>query len=112
MVIPGNFVKLASMGAKMASKYGPRAKSAWDEGGKDSAKAAGKNAASFNALRKALNHARELPEGSVVKVVDRGADSYVVLDGDRAIAAYPTPTYGVDKLVENADLTKRILPDK
>lgn len=111
-MVPAHFVKLASMGAKMASKYGPRAKSAWDDGGKDSALAAGKNVASINALRKALNHARQLEEGSVVKLRGRGVDSYVVLDGDHAIAAYPTPTYGVDKLVENADLTQRILPDR
>ena len=53
----GKMAKAAAQGAKIAVKYGPQAKIAWDKGGKQATLAATKRALSVSARRKASAHA-------------------------------------------------------
>jgi hypothetical protein len=103
-------IKVAGQTAKAAVKYGPQAKIAWDKGGKQGAQAAARRAVSLNARRKALRHAFGLVDGSVLKVAPEGRTVYVVLTGDRPVAAYPRQSVPVATLLEHADLSKKILP--
>ncbi len=102
-------MKAATQAGKIAVKYGPQAKIAWDKGGKQGAAAARKRAMSLNARRKALNHASGLVDGSVLKVAPEGKTVYVVFTGDRPVASYPRQDLPVTALIEHADLTKRFV---
>ena len=81
--------KAATAAGVLVVKYGPQAKIAWDNGGKQSAEAARKRALSLNARRKALNHASGLVEGTILKVAPQGRTVYVVFTGELPVAAYP-----------------------
>ena len=106
----GPMIKVAAQTAKVALKYGPQAKIAWDHGGKAGAGAAAKRAVSLNARRKALKHAGGLVDGSVLKVAPEGRTVYVVFTGEMPVATYPEPDVPIPSLLQHADLTKRILP--
>ena len=108
----GPIIKVAGQTAKVAVKYGPQAKIAWDHGGKSGVAAAAKRAASLNARRRALKHAAGLVDGSVLKVAPEGRTVYVVFTGERPVAAYPKQDLPIITVLEHADLTKRILPKK
>ena len=108
----GPIIKVAAQTAKVAVKYGPQAKIAWDHGGKTGAATAAKRAASLNARRKALKHAGSVVDGSVLKVAPEGRTVYVVFTGERPVAAYPKQDLPIITVLEHADLTKRILPKK
>ncbi|MEZ5095712.1 MAG: hypothetical protein R2731_06095 [Nocardioides sp.] len=63
----GRMAKAAAQGAKLAIKYGPQAKIAWDKGGKQATAAATKRALTLNNRRRAVAHAsgvieRHLPQ--------------------------------------------------
>ena len=108
----GPIIKVAGQTAKVAVKYGPQAKIAWDNGGKKGVTAAGKRAISLNARRKALKHAAGLVNGSVLRVAPEGRTIYVVFTGEKPVASYPKQDLPIGALLEHADLTKRILPGK
>ena len=103
-------VRVAGTTAKLAVKYGPQVKIAWDNGGRQGAAAAARRAQSLSARRKALRHAATLVAGAVLKVAPEGRSVYVVLSGDEPMAAYPAQERPLTELVEHADLDKRILP--
>ncbi|MGD9957898.1 hypothetical protein [Nocardioides sp.] len=104
--------KAATAAGVLVVKYGPQAKLAWDNGGRQTAEAARKRAMSLNARRKALNHASGLVEGTILKVAPAGRTVYVVFSGDRPVGAYPEQEAPLASLLENADLDKRVHPDK
>jgi len=106
----GPFIKVAGQTAKVAVKYGPQAKIAWDRGGKKGTVAAARRAQSLNARRRALKHAAGLVDGSVLKVAPEGRTVYVVLTGAKPVATYPKQDLPFGVLLEHVDLTKRILP--
>ncbi len=107
----GPIVKTATQAGKLAVKYGPQAKIAWDKGGKQGAAAARTRAQSLNARRRALKHAAGLVDGSVLKVAPEGRTRYVVFTGDHPVAAYPAQELSLVALLEHADLTKRFRLD-
>lgn len=108
----GPIVKTAAQAGKLAVKYGPQAKIAWDKGGKQGAAAARKRALSLNARRRALKHASGLVDGSVLKVAPEGKTVYVVFTGERPVAAYPSQDLPFAAMLEHADLTKRFRLEK
>lgn len=101
---------LAVAGMKLAVKYGPQAKIAWDKGGKQAAASATKRARSMNARRKAFAHADGVVDGSVLKIAPSGSTLYVVFSGDRPIASYPPQELPYPALLEHADLSRREHP--
>lgn len=102
--------KVLASGAKVAVKYGPQAKIAWDNGGKQAGAAAGRRALSVNARRKALKQAATLHDGSVLKVAPEGKTVYVVFAGDQPVASYPPSKLPWTVLLAHADLTRRVKP--
>ncbi|WP_067439230.1 hypothetical protein [Nocardioides jensenii] len=111
----GKKVKTAAVvigaGVKVAVKYGPQAKIAWDKGGKQAAASATKRARSLTARRKALAHAATVVDGSILKVAPSGTTAYVVFTGDQPIATYPPSELPFEVLLAHTDLTKRIHPE-
>jgi hypothetical protein len=100
--------KVVGKGARLAVKYGPQAKIAWDKGGKQAGTAAARRARTLNSRRKAFKHAATVVEGSVLKVAPTGSTMYVVFAGDVPIATYPKSELTPVELLAHADLTKRI----
>jgi hypothetical protein len=98
-------------GAKLAVKYGPLVKVAWDQGGKQAASAATKRAMTLNSRRKALAHASGLVDGSILKIAPEGTTMYVVFTGDHPVATYPPQSAPLTILLQHADLSKRIRPE-
>lgn len=103
-----DYVKAARTGAKLAVKYGPQAKLAWDRGGKQAATAAQRRALSLVAARKAYAEAETVRDGSVLKHVVDGSAVYVVFAGDEPVHAYPPQAVPLDEFVQHADLGKRV----
>ena len=107
-----DYVKAARTGAKLAVKYGPQAKLAWDRGGKQAATAAQSRALSLVARRKAFAEAATVRNGSVLKRVVDGSAIYVVFAGEQPVRAYPPRDVSLDELVQPADLTQRVTPEQ
>lgn len=112
MAMTGKVGKAAARGAKLAVKYGPQAKIAWDKGGKQATQAAVKRASSLNSRRKALAHASGVIDGSVLKIAPTGSAVYVVFSGDHPIASYPAQELPYAVLLAHADLDRRFRPDE
>lgn len=104
----GTAAKVIGAGTKLAVKYGPQAKIAWDNGGKKAAAAAAKRARSLTARRKAFAHAATVVSGSVLKVAPAGTTAYVVFSGEQPIATYPPQDLPPELLLVHADLSRRI----
>lgn len=104
-------VVVLATGAKLAVKYGPQAKIAWDNGGKKAAEAATRRARSMTARRKAFTHASTIVDGSVLKVAPDGVTAYVVFSGEQPVAVQPPQEKSLAELVAHADLTKRERPE-
>lgn len=102
-----DYVKAARTGAKLAVKYGPQAKLAWDRGGRQAATAAQKRALALVARRKAFAEAETVRAGSVLKRVVEGSAVYVVLSGDQPVRAYPPQQAPLETLLTHADLARR-----
>lgn len=98
-------------GVKVAAKYGPQAKIAWDNGGKKAAASATRKARSLTARRKAMAHAATVVDGSVLKVAPGGTTAYVVFSGEQPIATYPPLETPYPVLLAHADLDKRVRPE-
>jgi hypothetical protein len=106
----GKKTTAVTQGVKLAIKYGPLAKVAWDKGGKQAATAASKRARSLNARRRALAHASGVVDGSILKIAPEGSTLYVVFSGQQPITAYPPQETPLTVLLQHADLSKRVRP--
>jgi hypothetical protein len=94
--------------AKLAVKYGPQAKIAWDKGGKQAAAAASQRARSLTSRRKAFAHAATVVDGSVLKIAPDGKTAYVVFSGEQPIATYPHQDAPFPALLDHVDLARRV----
>lgn len=99
-------------GAKIVAKYGPQAKIAWDNGGKQAGLAAARRAKAVTARRKAMAHAATVVDGTVLKVAPGGTAAYVVFSGDQPIAVHPPTDVPMEVLLAHADLSKRMPPKR
>ncbi len=104
----GNAAKVIGATAKVAVKYGPQAKIAWDNGGRKAAMSATHRARSLTARRKAIAHAGTVVDGSVLKVAPGGTTAYVVFSGEQPIATYPPQELPPSDLLAHADLSRRV----
>ncbi len=111
MATAGRMARTAARSAKLAVKYGPQAKIAWDKGGKQATQAAAKRALTLNARRKALAHAAGVVGGSILKIAPTGSTVYVVFSGEQPIATYPPQDTPYPVLLAHADYDKRIRPE-
>ena len=108
----GKAAVVIGAGAKLAVKYGPQAKIAWDKGGKQAATAASRRARSLTARRKAFAHAATVVKGSVLKIAPNGSTAYVVFSGDDPIATYPPQEIPFPVLLAHVDLGRRVAADQ
>ncbi|NUQ31618.1 MAG: hypothetical protein HOP99_02140 [Dermatophilaceae bacterium] len=102
--------KLVTQTVKLGIKYGPQiwvASQALREPAKE---AANKAISSERARRQAMDLARSLTDGSILKVYKGDAAHWVVFSGDEPVAVHPSTDLLLTTLVERADLTKRIRP--
>jgi hypothetical protein len=93
----------AKNGARLAVKYGPQAKIAWDKAGRPAADAAAKKAQSQLHRRKAFAKAAIVVDGAVLKVMHEGEPIYVVLSEGDPVEAFPSADVGLAALVRKAD---------
>jgi hypothetical protein len=108
----GKAVIVIGASAKLAVKYGPQAKIAWDKGGKQAAAAATQRAKSLTSRRKAFAHAATVVDGSVLKVAPGGTTAYVVFSGEQPIATYPHQDAPYPALLAHVDLGRRVPAEK
>ncbi|MFM6848227.1 MAG: hypothetical protein ACKOVB_03885 [Terrabacter sp.] len=102
--------KLVTQTVKLGIKYGPQiwvASKALREPAKE---AANKAISSERARRQAMDHARSLTGGSILKVYRGDGAHWVVFSGDEPVAVHPATDLPLTTLVEGVDLTKRIRP--
>lgn len=97
---------------KMAVKYGPQAKIAWDNGGKAAAETGRRRVMSTFERRKAFAEAQTLRDGSVLRLVRKGMPTYVVYAGDEPRSTYPDHEGPLSELVADADLEQRVTPEQ
>lgn len=100
----------SKQGLKLAAKYGPHVKAAWDIGG-DKVKEVTRNKTEEIANRnKAFKDAESRVDGSVLSVTHKGRPVFVVLAGDEAVEAYPETGEPLTALIDKVDLAKRVTP--
>lgn len=104
----GKKTQVVTQGAKLAVKYGPLVKVAWDKGGKHATTAAAKRAMTMNSRRRAIAHASGVIDGSMLKIAPEGSTLYVVFTGDQPIAVYPAQKAPLTVLLQHADLDRRV----
>ena len=104
----GKAVVVIGAGAKLAVKYGPQAKIAWDKGGRQAAAAATARTRSLTARRRAFAYASTVVDGSVLKIAPAGKTAYVVFTGEQPIATYPHQDTPYPTLLAHVDLGRRV----
>jgi hypothetical protein len=107
-----DYVKTARAGARLAVKYGPQAKLAWDRGGKQAAAVARKRAVALVAARKAYAEAETVRDGSVLRHVVDGTPVHVVFTGDQPVHAYPPQPGSLETFIKDLDLDLRVTPEE
>ena len=98
----------AKNGARLAVKYGPQAKIAWEKAGKPAAGVAAKKAQAQLQRRKAFNKAATVVAGRVLRVMHEGEPVWVVLTADEPVEAFPSVEVGLPTLIKGADLGKAV----
>lgn len=96
---------------KYGVRYGPVAFEAIKHGREPAQQAVQTVLANRTARRKAVEHARTVRDGTLLKVMHEGRVIWFVFSDDHIVTAYPpvpTPTYG--DLLKHADLDKREPP--
>ncbi|MEJ7635112.1 hypothetical protein [Aeromicrobium sp.] len=96
----------AKKGSKLAVKYGPQAKIAWERAGRPAAEAAAKKAQAQLQRRKAFAKAATIVGGSVLRQMHQGEPIYVVLAAGEPVEAFPAVDIGLPTLIKDADLSK------
>ena len=95
-----------------AVKYGPQVAIVWKYAAAPVTAAAQRAFAAQAHRRTALKHADTVNEGAILMVIDNGQTHWVVFSGGKPIAAYPSAARSLDKLVEDANLSKKMTPDQ
>lgn len=98
----------AKNGAKLAVKYGPQAKIAWEKVGKPASEAAAKKAQSQVQRRKAFAKAATVVEGSVLHQIHHGEPVWVVLSHGQPVDCFPPVDADLADLIKNADMSAAV----
>ena len=93
----------AKKGGKLAVKYGPQAKIAWQKAGKPATEAAAKKAQAQLQRRKAFAKAATVVDGSVLRQMHEGEPVWVVLARGEPVEAFPSVDIGLATLIKDAD---------
>jgi hypothetical protein len=98
----------AKRSARLAVKYGPQAKIAWEKAGKPASAAATKQAQSQLQRRKAFAKAATVVDGAVLRVMHAGEPVWVVLAEGEPVEAFPSNELDVGTLTKGANLGKAV----
>lgn len=102
----------AKNSAKLAAKYGPQAKIAWDTAGKPAAAAAAAKAQAQLQRRKAFTKAATVIDGSVLRVLHAGEPVWVVLARTEPVEAFPSVDAPLAALIADADRSKAVTSEQ
>jgi hypothetical protein len=98
----------AKKSAKLAVKYGPQAKIAWEKVGKPASEAAAKKAQSQLQRRKAFAKAATVVDGEVLRQIHHGERVWVVLSQHEPVDCFPQVDVDLPELLKNADLSAAV----
>jgi hypothetical protein len=98
----------AKNGAKLAVKYGPQAKIAWEKVGKPAGEAAAKQAQNQVQRRKAFAKAATVVEGEVLRQIHHGEPVWVVLSQHEPVDCCPPVDIDLAELLKDADMTAAV----
>ena len=105
----GQLVKTA---IKYGVRYGPVAFEAFKHGREPAQQAVQSVLARRNARKIAVEHAKTLREGTVLKVMNEGHPVWFVFSGDEIVATYPqVPMTSYPDLLRHTDLANRVRPE-
>ena len=107
-----NLIPVAKNAGKLAAKYGPQAKVAWDTAGKAAAEQVKIRRARAANRRRAVEKARTVLDGSVLRQLHGDQVVWVVYSGDEPITAYPLPDIELEELTRRARLSQRMTPEQ
>jgi hypothetical protein len=102
----------AKNGAKLAVKYGPQAKIAWDRAGRPAADVAAKKAQAQLQRRKAFAKAATVVDGAVLRQMHGGEPVYVVLARGEAVETFPPVDIALSTLLKDADLDAAVTSEE
>lgn len=98
----------AKNGARLAARYGPQAKIAWDNVGRPAAATAAGKAQAQLQRRKAFAKAATVVDGSVLRVLHSGDPVWVVMTRGEPVEAFPPVEVSLAALLSGADLSKAV----
>jgi hypothetical protein len=103
--------RLARTAIRYGVRYGPVAVAAIKHGREPAQQAVQSVLARRNARKIAIEHARTLREGTVLKVMHESSPVWFVFSGDEIVATYPqVPMASYGDLLRHTDLANRIRP--
>lgn len=97
---------------KAAVKYGPAAKVFYDQAKEPATDFARKRLDAARHRRLAVERARTLRDGTLLRLVPHEEPVWVVFSGDEPVSAHPDKGEPLSSLLARADLTRRIYPDQ
>lgn len=102
--------KAVGTAIKLGVKYGPQVWVATQALREPAKEAAQKIMASERARKAALEHAKTLSDGSILKVYRGEQSLWIVFTGDTAVSVHPPADVELTALLRGVDLSKRIRP--
>jgi hypothetical protein len=104
--------RLARTAIRYGVRYGPVAVAAIKHGREPAQQAVQSVLARRNARKIAIEHARTLRDGTVLKVMHESRPVWFVFSGDEIVATYPqVPMASYGDLLRHTDLANRIRPE-
>lgn len=107
-----NLIPVGKNAVKLAAKYGPQAKMAWDTAGQAATEQVKIRRARAANRRSAVEKARTVVDGTVLRQIHGDQVVWVVYAGDEPITAYPLPDVELDELTRRAKLSERMTPEQ
>ena len=104
--------RAARLGARYAARYGPQAALAWKVAGSHAVDAAAVQIARRRERGHAIDQARTLVEGTVLRTRHGDEVVWIVFSGQEAVAAHPDVGEALPSLVSHVDLAKRRTPEE
>ena len=107
-----NLIPAGTKAVKLAAKYVPQAKMVWDTAGQAATEQVKLRRARSADRRRAVEKARTVVEGSVLRQIHGDQIIWVVYSGDEPITAYPLPDIELGELTRRARLSDRMTPEE
>jgi hypothetical protein len=98
----------AKKSARLAVKYGPQAKIAWEKVGKPASEAAAKKGLSQVQRRKAFAKAATVVDGEVLRQIHHGEPVWVVLAHGEPVDCFPPVDIDHAELIKDADMSAAV----